>query len=1123
MDLLKFILDMSEKAMAVIVFSVTSAISGGVLIILYSNAVLDVFSREQYQFYVVVLPLTTVIFLVSKRLSQQYTAVLAEQKLEKTILKITNTVRHAELSEFEQQDQSEIYTSIVNAQRITRAATINIDMVQNYIILFIGWSYILLSLSLFLGLVMLSWQLLHALIQEMFQEIMHSEANEELGHQTDLFKGFQNYLYGFKELKFNKQKNTDLFANYLVPLTKKIREIRVRYSLFNWELRLVFIFGEILIRAACVLTFSALHSPETAIRTIILLMSMVQIDMLIHSYIPDVVHGKVALERLRLFVKGTTKGTDEDVSVSDRKELRDFHSIHIENIRFGYPQAHDEAGFSVFAEKMTIRSGEILFITGGNGSGKSTLMNVIIGLYPPDSGVLKIDDLRVNMADHRYLFSAIFADFHLFDQIYGLDDIQEQKVSELLRLTELDRKTAYCEGGFTTSDLSTGQRKRLALVLAMLEDKPVYVFDEWAADQDPYFRQFFYETILPSLKQRGKTVVGITHDDRYFHVADQIIRMDYGRIAECLHPEPKKTSPGKIPGVKPNAEVMDHGPPPLADGPSSMRAGHDVRISGKKAKDNDREQPKNGVFSKISQFCQEHRTSLKRLVRLMASETFLLNVLIVIFLYAAQADRIEDRYVICVVILMILLVIVSRQLGNLFHNLIEEKIAGLTLNMMNRIRKTDLLTLEKIGQGRIYTALTSDIRDISAISHVILACTTGVIRILMIYLYIAFVYMPAFVLIVVATAIGGFFYTSNQSAATQLFEQIRNQEKKLFKAVGHMLEGFKDLRLNHRKSNDFYHRSLRHHAALMRDLKIRSEQLHINNYSIAYALFMGTLLVTTLVLPLTGIPAHILPIMVGMAMIMPINHIIGRYAQLHNGYLSARQLSEFENEIAALSQEPEAETDPSDLTQYDEIRYENMVFVYESADERPFTTGPLNISFRSGEIVFITGGNGSGKSTMMRLITGLYPADSGQFFLNGQEKDIRLCRELFSTIFTDFHLFDRLYGMDEVDQAKLDALLTRFQLEKRVRYEHGKFSTLDLSTGQKKRLAMVTTIMEDKPVYIFDEWAADQDPHFREYFYMTLLPEFREQGKTVIAVTHDDQYFHVADRVLRMEYGQLVT
>jgi len=1160
MNLLKFILDTSEKSLAVVIFSVITGISGGMLTVLYSNAILDIFSEEHYLLYLVALPLTSVIFIVSKRISQQKTAVLAERKLEETILKITNTVRHAELAEFEQLDRSEIYTSIVNAQTITRGATRSIDVFQCNITLLVGWLYVFFWLSPLLGLLLIIWNLLYLFVREMFLQIMQSQAGEELGKQTDLFRIFQNCLYGFKELKFNRQKNGDLFANYLSPLTEMIREIRVRSGLLGWELRLFYILGIYLILGSCTFAFSASFPPETVIKSAVLIMSMLQTDMLIHSSISDIIQGNAALERLQgLFDKDTVREADEDVRDSYRNEIREFHSIGIENIRFAYPLAYDEAGFSVSADLMTIHTGEILFITGGNGSGKTTLMNIITGLYPPESGVLRIDGRQVNMAEHRYLFSAIFADSHLFDQIYGLGEIDEDKVVELLRLTGLDRKTGYCRGRFTTSDLSTGQRKRLSLVLAMLEDKPVYVFDEWAADQDPHFRQFFYEKILLSLKQRGKTIIGITHDDRYFHVADQVVRMEYGKIVECLRPDRKKV---------PAASLF---PDKIIQSPSgeALAEPAEARISEKSVKDEYGEQEDKGLFSKTSRIFWENRAPLKRLLRLLISESFILSTLMAVILYAAtpQSDYSEarnfsfiilfilffimassqpfryivlsafifiilhavspdmghskDTYFLFVVFFIVLLVVISRQLGSQFYNLIEKKIVGLRVKMMNRIRKTDLMTLERTGPGKIYTALTTDIRDIASVSNIILSCLAGGFRIMATFMYMAILYMPAFALMILATAVGGFFYSSNQTAVIRLFAQVRNQERKLFDALGHLLEGFKDLRLSDRKSDDFYHRSLRHHTSLMRDLKIRSEHLYINNYTIAYTLWLGTLLVMTLVMPFAGIPAHLLPIVVGMLIFMPLSHVVDKYSQFYNAYLSALELLDFEAEIAGLAQEPDAETGPEDLSRYDEIRYENIAFVYQTDDDRPFSTGPLSISFRPGETVFVTGGNGSGKSTMLKLITGLYQADSGRFFLNGKETDIFLFRELFSPIFTDFHLFDRLYGMRDIDEAKLDGLLRRFQLEKRVRCSDGKFSTLDLSTGQKKRLAMIITIMEDKPVYIFDEWAADQDPHFREYYYKTLLPEFREQGKTVIAVSHDDRYYHTADRVIRMEYGRI--
>ena len=131
-------------------------------------------------------------------------------------------------------------------------------------------------------------------------------------------------------------------------------------------------------------------------------------------------------------------------------------------------------------------------------------------------------------------------------------------------------------------------------------------------------------------------------------------------------------------------------------------------------------------------------------------------------------------------------------------------------------------------------------------------------------------------------------------------------------------------------------------------------------------------------------------------------------------------------------------------------------------------------------------------------------------------------RELFSIIFTDFHLFDRLYGLEEVDRKKVKSLLAKMELSLKTNYRDGAFTTTDLSTGQRKRLAYVAAMLDDKQIYVFDEWAADQDPVFRKFFYEVLLPELRDQGKTIIAVTHDDKYFSSADRVLKMDEGVLV-
>ncbi|MCK5681500.1 ATP-binding cassette domain-containing protein, partial [bacterium] len=123
-------------------------------------------------------------------------------------------------------------------------------------------------------------------------------------------------------------------------------------------------------------------------------------------------------------------------------------------------------------------------------------------------------------------------------------------------------------------------------------------------------------------------------------------------------------------------------------------------------------------------------------------------------------------------------------------------------------------------------------------------------------------------------------------------------------------------------------------------------------------------------------------------------------------------------------------------------------------------------------------------------------------------------RETFAAVFSDFHLFQKLHGLHETDPGKTAELLTLFQLDYKTKRIGDSFSNLDLSTGQRKRLALIVSLMEDKPVYIFDEWAADQDPHFREYFYLELLPRLKREGKTIVAVTHDDRYFDCCDRIL---------
>ncbi|WP_295884402.1 ATP-binding cassette domain-containing protein [uncultured Thiohalocapsa sp.] len=210
---------------------------------------------------------------------------------------------------------------------------------------------------------------------------------------------------------------------------------------------------------------------------------------------------------------------------------------------------------------------------------------------------------------------------------------------------------------------------------------------------------------------------------------------------------------------------------------------------------------------------------------------------------------------------------------------------------------------------------------------------------------------------------------------------------------------------------------------------------------------------------------------------------------------------------------------------FERIVLDGVAFQYADGGEQAFAVGPLDLTLRRGELVFIVGGNGSGKSTLLKLLTGLYRPQAGRVLLDGQviDDDARPgYRTRFATVFTDSHLFERLYGLPEIDPADVNRGLAELGLADKTCYTDEGFSNLALSTGQKKRIALLAALLKERPILVLDELAADQDPDFRRHFYEQMLPTLKEDGLTVICVTHDDHWFHVADRVLAVSDGRLL-
>jgi putative ATP-binding cassette transporter len=222
-----------------------------------------------------------------------------------------------------------------------------------------------------------------------------------------------------------------------------------------------------------------------------------------------------------------------------------------------------------------------------------------------------------------------------------------------------------------------------------------------------------------------------------------------------------------------------------------------------------------------------------------------------------------------------------------------------------------------------------------------------------------------------------------------------------------------------------------------------------------------------------------------------------------------------------LGQDPVAAAGAEPPSRFERVELAGVTYAFEREGDSAFTLGPIELSVRPGELVFITGGNGSGKTTLAKLIAGLYTPTSGEIRLDGVaigEERRDDYRQLFTVSFTDGHVFRPLLGLDE---QRVRAYLEQFQLQPWVHVADGAFSTTALSQGQRKRLLLATALVEERPFYIFDEWAANQDPQFRERFYRELLPALKARGKAVVVITHDDRYDQVADAVIRLDSGRI--
>jgi putative ATP-binding cassette transporter len=462
---------------------------------------------------------------------------------------------------------------------------------------------------------------------------------------------------------------------------------------------------------------------------------------------------------------------------------------------------------------------------------------------------------------------------------------------------------------------------------------------------------------------------------------------------------------------------------------------------------------------------------------------------------------------------------------------IEAIIHKMRLRLMDHIRRSELLEMERIGRARIVAAITSDSAILTQASNMLCFTVQGAVLISFVSIYVAYLSFVAFALtVLIVTGAGMMFHFKNKRLSAQKAESAA-WERRLFDRLVDFLDGFKEVRLNRARSNDLY-ADAAEVSKTAANIKIRTQaetfRMIVSSQISMYVLlgavvFVAPNLSDTLegasISKTTTALLFVVGACFGLVQSIPI---------LLNANAAADRIARLQTALEG-TVGPAQERDVAVPSRFERIEARNIVFRYtDRFSDTTFQIGPIDFSLRAGELVFITGGNGSGKSTFLRVLAGLYPPDSGELTLDGiriNDETRDIYRGLMSAIFFDYHLFQRLYGIPDPDPDELDRLLRQFRLEDKTGLANGEFRTLDLSGGQRRRLALIVSLLEKRPIMILDEWTAEQDPEFRRKFYDELLPEMLQAGATVVVITHDDRYLdelHLPARRIRMDEGRIV-
>ncbi|MEQ9346277.1 MAG: cyclic peptide export ABC transporter [Thalassospira sp.] len=457
---------------------------------------------------------------------------------------------------------------------------------------------------------------------------------------------------------------------------------------------------------------------------------------------------------------------------------------------------------------------------------------------------------------------------------------------------------------------------------------------------------------------------------------------------------------------------------------------------------------------------------------------------------------------------------------------IEAGIDRVRKKLLSQIADADFAQLEVFGQTRLFDSITQSSQSISQHSHMIGMAFRSLLLLVAVMAYVFWLSMLAFFIIVIVVGTGIAIYLRMNKTLTEWFGKLHQVETTLFGKISDLFAGIKEVRMWSKRSDTFaiaFDKASANKAEIGKSAQAMISRQMIMGISAFYIL----LAIIVFIVPVysDSIDTDVAKISTAVLfMIGPISIIVQSMSVLGMAEQSAGRMIQLSNDLEAI-REPIAEDGMTLSENFDQVSFDDVSFTYPNRDARHgFALGPIDLTVKRGDLLFITGGNGAGKSTLIKLLTGLYRPTSGKIRINGTQlgpQSLFAYRNLIATVFSDSHLFEDLSGAAEILDEDAQYWIERFELSHVTGIRDGQFVTIDLSAGQRKRLALITAILEKRPIIVLDEWAADQDPYFRKKFYREILPELKQRGITIIAVTHDDHYFDIADRRMHLETGKL--